>query len=94
MGNQGMAEFPTRARGFSILQSVHIDSVANLASYSKGIRATAARGVQMTAHLYLMLRLCIYGAVPSLPSFSIMVTYSPNLKIIVFLSTKALPVSK
>ena len=48
----------------------------------------------MTAHLYLMLRLCIYGAVPSLPPFSIMVTYLPNLDIIVFLSIEALLVSK
>jgi len=41
----------------------------------------------MTLHLHLMLRLCIYGAVPSLPPFSIKATYLPNLKIVVFLST-------
>ena len=44
MGNQGVAQFPTKARDFSILQSVHIGSVVNLASYSKGIRAKAAEG--------------------------------------------------
>ena len=39
-----MPQFPTQERDFSLLHSVHIGSVANLASYSKSIRAKAARG--------------------------------------------------
>ena len=35
-----MPQFPTQARDFSLLQSVHIGSVANQASYLKRITAS------------------------------------------------------
>jgi hypothetical protein len=60
---------PVEARDFSFLCNVQISSVAHPASYPMGTGASwgGRRGMKLTSHLHLLLRLRMHVAIPPLP---------------------------